>query len=108
MYCFLQTEIREKIEEGEEASVRYFQAWNEEVKASVPPDQLLVYNVTEGWDPLCKFLGLPVPPDTPFPRENDTETYTRIFDQVTAVSRILFLGLPTILIFIAVAIYYYV
>ncbi len=25
----------------------------------------------EGWEPLCKFLGVPVP-DEPFPRANDT------------------------------------
>lgn len=33
----------------------------EEVKAAVPADQLLVYDVKEGWEPLCKFLGKPVP-----------------------------------------------
>ena len=27
------------------------------VKASVPADQLLVFNVKEGWAPLCQFLG---------------------------------------------------
>lgn len=42
----------------------------EEVKASVPPERLLVYSATEGWDPLCKFLGVPVP-STPFPNVND-------------------------------------
>jgi Sulfotransferase domain len=40
------------------------------VKTAVPADRLLVYSVTEGWEPLCKFLGVPVPP-TPFPRKND-------------------------------------
>lgn len=32
-----------------------------EVKASVPADRLLVFNVKQGWEPLCAFLGLPVP-----------------------------------------------
>jgi Sulfotransferase domain len=36
----------------------------------VPANKLLVYSVTEGWEPLCKFLGVPVPP-TPFPRKNE-------------------------------------
>lgn len=39
---------------------------------SVPPDQLLVFSVAEGWDPLCAFLGVPVP-SVPFPRMNETE-----------------------------------
>jgi Sulfotransferase domain len=32
----------------------------------VPADRLLVYEVTHGWEPLCAFLGVPVP-DEPFP-----------------------------------------
>ncbi len=32
-----------------------------EIKQVVPKDQLLVYTVTKGWGPLCKFLGVPVP-----------------------------------------------
>jgi len=41
----------------------------EEVKATVPADRLLVFSVTEGWEPLCEFLGHPVP-DKPFPHAN--------------------------------------
>ncbi len=41
----------------------------EEVKANVPEDRLLVYRVTDGWEPLCRFLGKPVP-DIPFPHAN--------------------------------------
>ena len=44
------------------------------MKAALPPERLLVYTVGEGWEPLCGFLGAPVP-DTPFPRENTTETF---------------------------------
>ncbi|KAJ3154525.1 hypothetical protein HDU86_004654 [Geranomyces michiganensis] len=42
-----------------------------EVKRAVPPEQLLVFEVSEGWEPLCKFLGVPVPQDMPFPRTNE-------------------------------------
>ena len=45
---------------------------DEEVKRTVPDERLLVYDVKEGWAPLCAFLGVPVP-DTPFPRTNTTE-----------------------------------
>ena len=45
-----------------------------EVKRTVPDDRLLVYEVKQGWAPLCAFLGLPVP-DTPFPKSNTTEEF---------------------------------
>jgi len=37
----------------------------EDVKAYVPADKLLVYDVSEGWGPLCKFLGVPEPNEEP-------------------------------------------
>lgn len=42
---------------------------NERVKQVIPKDQLLIYNVKEGWKPLCDFLGHEVP-DQPFPHIN--------------------------------------
>jgi hypothetical protein len=39
------------------------------VRAAIHPDRLLVYSVAEGWGPLCRFLGVPVPL-VPFPRTN--------------------------------------
>ena len=33
--------------------------WISHVKRSVPPEKLLVFNVKQGWQPLCTFLGLP-------------------------------------------------
>jgi hypothetical protein len=49
---------------------RAFNAHNEAVKAAIPAHRLLVYEVKDGWGPLCAFLGVPVPAD-PFPRTND-------------------------------------
>lgn len=46
----------------------------EEVRAAIPPARLLVYDVAEGWEPLCRFLGVPVPQE-PFPRTNSTEEF---------------------------------
>lgn len=48
-----------------------------EVKASVPPDKLLVFSVDQGWKPLCDFLELPVP-STPFPKVNDRDKFRRL------------------------------
>ena len=39
--------------------------------ATVPAERLLVWEVKEGWAPLCNFLSLPIP-NTPFPNVNDT------------------------------------
>jgi sulfotransferase family protein len=46
----------------------------EQVKATIPPERLLVWEVGEGWEPLCEFVGVPVP-DEPLPHENDRETF---------------------------------
>jgi hypothetical protein len=51
-----------------------FTAHNEAVKEVIPADRLLVYQVKEGWGPLCAFLGVPVP-DEPFPRTNDRSEF---------------------------------
>lgn len=52
----------------------FFRRHTEQVVATVPKDRLLVFDVKEGWAPLCAFLGVPVP-DTPYPRENSTEEF---------------------------------
>lgn len=49
----------------------------EEVKATIPAERLLVFEVKEGWEPLCRFLGKPVP-DTPFPHVNDTDDFQKL------------------------------
>jgi len=47
----------------------YFRRHTEEVKRTIPAERLLVYQVGDGWEPLCKFLGVPMP-EAPFPSEN--------------------------------------
>ncbi|MFI7703693.1 sulfotransferase family protein [Nonomuraea sp. NPDC049480] len=41
-----------------------------EVKTAIPADRLLVFDVREGWEPLCAFLGVAVP-EEPFPQANE-------------------------------------
>ncbi|KAI9019133.1 hypothetical protein DFJ74DRAFT_207965 [Hyaloraphidium curvatum] len=50
-------------------------AWNESVRANVDSKNLLVFNVKEGWGPLCKFLGCAIP-DVPFPRINERQVFS--------------------------------
>jgi hypothetical protein len=47
----------------------YFRRHTEAVKAAIPAERLLIYEVGEGWDRLCQFLGAPVPAE-PYPSEN--------------------------------------
>jgi Sulfotransferase domain len=52
-----------------EHCLQVFEQHYERVRRTVPPERLLVYRVEEGWEPLCRFLGVDVP-DEPFPRRN--------------------------------------
>jgi hypothetical protein len=54
----------------------------EEVKAAVPAERLLVFSVDQGWEPLCKFLGLPVP-GRPFPNINDRAQIKKLIAVLT-------------------------
>ena len=58
-----------------------FDKHHEEVKAFVPADKLLVYDVAEGWGPLCKFLNVPEPHD-PLPHTNKKEDFKAMLNQL--------------------------
>ena len=45
-----------------------------EVKRAIAPERLLAFDVAEGWEPLCRFLGAAVP-EGAFPRTNSTEEF---------------------------------
>src|SRR5918997_574131 len=47
-----------------------------EVIDTVPSERLLVWWPTDGWEPLCEFLEVPVP-DVPIPNVNDTENFQK-------------------------------
>jgi hypothetical protein len=55
-----------------EFMTEWFIRRNREVIDSLPPERLLVFTAKEGWEPLCTFLGVPVPPE-PFPRVNSRD-----------------------------------
>lgn len=50
----------------------------ESVKRTIPPDQLLVVELGEGWERICKFLEKDVP-SVPYPRANSTEEFIDFF-----------------------------
>ncbi len=54
-----------------------FEAHNAEVRRVIPADRLLVFQASQGWAPLCAFLGVDVP-DTPYPHVNSTEEFATV------------------------------
>lgn len=56
--------------------VDYFRNREQEVMTSIPPERLLVHRSADGWEPLCAFLGVPVPAE-PYPRVNTSEDMTQ-------------------------------
>ena len=69
-----------------EFMVSYFEKRTADIIASVPADRLLVFQVKEGWGPLCEFLGVPVP-DGDFPRVNSREETKQMLANMQAASQ---------------------
>lgn len=55
-------------------AIKVYQAHNEAVRREVPREKLLVFNARDGWEPLCGFLGVPVPA-APYPKTNSTDEF---------------------------------
>ena len=53
----------------------------EDVKADVPAENLLIYDVSEGWGPLCKFLGKPEPTEA-LPHLNKKENFKQMLNNL--------------------------
>jgi hypothetical protein len=59
---------------SKENVIKCYNEHNRRVIDTCPKEKLLVFEVSEGWGPLCKFLDLPVPKE-PFPHLNDTQQF---------------------------------
>lgn len=57
-----------------DSAVAAFERHTREVHQYVPSERLLTFDVSDGWGPLCAFLGVPEP-DEPFPRANDSAQF---------------------------------
>jgi hypothetical protein len=64
--------------EDREKAVSVYSHYIEDVKNTVPPGRLLVYNVNEGWKPLCEFLDVPVPEGRAFPHINERRSFIHL------------------------------
>mmetsp|Transcript_19010 Transcript_19010/g.36653 ORF Transcript_19010/g.36653 Transcript_19010/m.36653 type:complete len:253 (-) Transcript_19010:328-1086(-) len=90
-------EIRDK-----SRMVQCFDEHIKEVKAHVPPGDLLVFQVKDGWEPLCAFLGKPVP-STPFPNVNNVNDFWR---QVKVVNTVVGIFYSVLVGIFAVAVHF--
>jgi hypothetical protein len=59
---------------SKENVLKVYAAHNAEVKRTIPADRRLDFDVGQGWEPLCRFLGVSVPA-TPFPNTNTTADF---------------------------------
>ena len=66
-------------------AIEVFERHNEAVRLKVPQERLLVFDVREGWAPLCDFLGVETP-EEPFPRLNEAREMRRRLIGLVALS----------------------
>ncbi len=57
-----------------EHCIAVYERHNAEVIARIPAGRLLVYEASQGWGPLCAFLGV-AEPEGPMPKVNSTDEF---------------------------------
>jgi len=67
-------------------AISIFERHNAAVEATVPKDQLLIYEPGEGWERLCDFIGVPVP-DAEFPHMNSSEDFGKQMEESMKLGR---------------------
>ena len=74
------------------------------VKSVVPKEQLLIYNIKDGWEPLCKFLNVEIPKQIAFPHRNkgtqmSKEVFQTLYDGIyPSVRKYLFFNILVLII----------
>jgi len=80
-------------------AIQIFNAHIEQVKQNIPSEKLLIFNVKEGWEPLCTFLRIPIPEGIPFPHINDHETVKAQINRARRMYQILpYVGIGVVLL----------
>ncbi|KAK3236878.1 hypothetical protein CYMTET_53010 [Cymbomonas tetramitiformis] len=81
--------------EDRQFAIDLYKKQNLKVRQTVPPHKLLVFEVKDGWEPLCKFLGEPIP-SVPFPNSNDTEAFRKEIATMKKIAKFLPFVLTTL------------
>ena len=74
LFAAIEQEVFGGRSDDRDAAIAAFEAHQQHVLDTVPPDQLVVHHVGDGWGPLCEHFGLAVP-DQPYPSVNSTEDF---------------------------------
>lgn len=61
-----------------EAAIALYEQHNESIQQAIPPEQLLIFDVSQGWPPLCRFLEVPEP-SVEFPKANSRAEFRERF-----------------------------
>ena len=91
---------------GKDETIKYYHDWVEHVKRTVPPNRLLVFESKQGWEPLCKFLNVPIP-EEPYPYINDSGAKKSQYQKGRIISIIIVYCIPFLVSIVAVPIYLY-
>ena len=71
--------------QDKEFMVSFFNDRSKKIINTIAPNRILVYQVKEGWGPLCEFLDVPIP-DMDFPRINSRNETKELIANMTAAS----------------------
>ena len=88
---------------SKESFRRFHEQWQKTVPEALPKDNFLIFDVKQGWEPLCKFLGKPIP-EVPFPNMNDTKQMQGRFKVLNCVGYTIFISMLLIVALIAILI----
>ena len=88
----------------ERAKERY-QEHIDEVKAAVPADKLLIFMASEGWGPLCEFLGTPEP-EGEFPHINDRASMKKMLRGIMTGAYVIVAGAALLLAGLVFGVFY--
>jgi hypothetical protein len=77
----METTFDGRVSDKEHVLLRYDEH-NERVRAGVAPERLLVFDVAQGWGPLCDFLGVEAP-DEPFPHLNEGANFQQLVKELS-------------------------
>lgn len=85
-------------------AIQVFKDWISEVKRNIPAERLLIFDVKDGWEPLCSFLGVSIP-DSPFPHVNDRATIRRFLFLGRALGFALPIGILLGVVWVAIKLF---
>lgn len=77
-------------------ALHVFEQHDEDVRRMIPAEQLLVFSVSEGWLPLCSFLGVAAPDGEPFPHVNDAPSFWRRLRNAVVRGALLLTGVVSV------------